>query len=162
MPPRSSTLAIAEPEAAALQPPYDQALDYAQLLRRLLGNLDGMVFRCRNDAHWTMEFVSDGCRQLTGYEPHDLVANLRTSYEQLIVAEDRVRVRESASTDAAAPERYALEYRIVRADGQTRTVNERGTAVRDAHGAAILPKSWRTAVTGGPSQPPDVTIFARA
>jgi diguanylate cyclase (GGDEF)-like protein/PAS domain S-box-containing protein len=137
MPPRSSTVACPEPEVVAAQPAYAQALDYAQLLRRLLGNLDGMVFRCRNDAHWTMEFVSDGCRQLTGYEAHDLVANLRTSYEQLIVAEDRVRVRESNASQADAPERYALEYRIVRADGEVRTVSERGTAVRDPRGAVV-------------------------
>jgi len=33
----------------------------------LMGNLPGMVFRCKNDPDWTMEFISEGCYSLTGF-----------------------------------------------------------------------------------------------
>jgi PAS domain-containing protein len=50
----------------------------------LFSNLPGMAYRCRNDGFWTMEFVSAGCRDLTGYEPDALLGNRVTSFEQII------------------------------------------------------------------------------
>ena len=50
--------------------------DTARMLKTLLGNLDGMVYRCRDDHNWTMEFISEGCRRLTGYQPDDLLHTL--------------------------------------------------------------------------------------
>src|SRR4051812_4692862 len=42
-------------------------------LDMLLSNLPGMVYRCLNDELWTMEFVSAGSEDLTGYRPEDLI-----------------------------------------------------------------------------------------
>ncbi len=36
-------------------------------LATLLSNLPGMAYRCLDDEHWTMLFVSEGARRLTGY-----------------------------------------------------------------------------------------------
>jgi hypothetical protein len=36
-----------------------------------------------------MEFVSEGCFELTGYEPSDLVQNKIVSFMELIKKEDR-------------------------------------------------------------------------
>jgi diguanylate cyclase (GGDEF)-like protein/PAS domain S-box-containing protein len=103
------------------------------MLETLLGNLDGMVYRCRDDAQWTMEFVSEGCQRLTGYTPAELLLNGRISYEELTHPEDRQRVRQAIHAAIAARERFDVEYRIRRADGVVRWVWERGIAVRDAH-----------------------------
>lgn len=111
--------------------------EYARMLRTLIGNLDGMVFRCRNDAQWTMEFVSDGCLALTGYRPEDLVGNCALGYNDVILPEDRARVRESTLLPGQLPGRYAIEYRIRRADGAIRIVGERGTPVLDEHGDVV-------------------------
>ena len=43
-------------------------------LSALFSNLPGMAYRCRNDANWTSEFVSEGARALTGYAPEDFVS----------------------------------------------------------------------------------------
>ena len=56
----------------------------ARMLRTLLGNLDGMVYRCRDDAEWTMEFVSEGTFELTGYYPADLTVTRAVTYGALI------------------------------------------------------------------------------
>ena len=103
-------------------------------LATLLGNIDGMVYRCRNDHEWTMEFVSDGCTRLTGYAPSDLLFNGRVSFQQIIHPDDRRRVREATEQAIAERRRFEIEYRIVRADGQSRWVWERGIGVFDRDG----------------------------
>jgi len=69
--------------------------EYVRMLKTLLGNVNGMVYRCRDDAEWTMEFVSEGCRKITGYESRDLMFNGRVSYESLTHAEDQLWVRQA-------------------------------------------------------------------
>ncbi|MEP1216660.1 MAG: diguanylate cyclase [Marinobacter sp.] len=100
-------------------------------LSTLMDNLPGMAYRCRYDEHWTMVFVSSGCRELTGYEPDELMNNKRVSFAELIADDDdesNLRAVESAIGNA---EPYSLEYAIVRKDGQRIWVWERGRAVED-------------------------------
>ncbi len=104
------------------------------MLQTLFGNLDAMAYRCRDDAQWTMEFVSDGCRKLTGYEPDDLLFNNRISYECITHPEDRVRVREAVHRALEHRSRYEVEYRLQHADGSVRWVVERGIGLFDNEG----------------------------
>ncbi|HEU4483867.1 MAG TPA: EAL domain-containing protein [Povalibacter sp.] len=111
--------------------------DTARMLRTLLGNLDGMIYRCRDDAAWTMEFISDGCRRLTGYDPDDLKLNNRVSYESITHPEDRARVREEISGGLTLRQRFDVEYRIFHATGETRWVWERGVGIHNPQGELI-------------------------
>lgn len=108
--------------------------EHTRMLKTLLGNLDGMVYRCRDDATWTMEFVSDGCTRLTGYHPDDLLLNNRVSYETLTHPDDRKRIRDAVQDAIAQRRRFDIEYRMVRADSKIRWVWERGTGIVDADG----------------------------
>ena len=107
------------------------------MFQTLLGNLDGMVYRCRDDADWTMEFVSEGCARLTGYAPEDLLLNGRVSYEELTHPDDRARVRDAIQPPLQQGRRFDIEYRILHADGRVRWVWERGTGVRDESGELV-------------------------
>ena len=51
-----------------------------------------MAYRCRNDPQWTMEFVSDGCSQLTGYQASELIDNRTMAYGDIIHPDDRQAV----------------------------------------------------------------------
>jgi len=104
----------------------------ARVLETLLGNLDGMVYRCRDDADWTMEFVSQGCVRVTGYAPSDLLLNNRVSYEEITHPDDRERVRAEVRAAIEERRRFDIEYRIRHASGEIRWVWEHGIGIRDA------------------------------
>jgi len=55
----------------------------------LLDNLPGMAYRCNYDRDWTMQFVSAGCFNLTGYHPESLLHNKELSFNELIAPEYR-------------------------------------------------------------------------
>jgi PAS domain S-box-containing protein len=98
-------------------------------LATLLGNLNGLVYRCRNDRDWTMEFVSEGCEALTGYPAGDLLGNRVVSYAQVIQSQDRERIWEEvqAALEKKAP--FQLSYRIRTRAGAEKWVWEQGCGV---------------------------------
>jgi diguanylate cyclase (GGDEF)-like protein/PAS domain S-box-containing protein len=108
-----------------------------RMLDTLLANMDGMVYRCRNDRHWTMEFVSEGCYRLTGYQPGELLMNNQLSYESITHPEDRAMVRRTVDEAVRQRQRFDIEYRIIRASGDSRWVWERGVGVIDASGTLL-------------------------
>jgi len=111
--------------------------EYVRMLKTLLSNVHGMVYRCRDDAAWTMEFVSEGCQRVTGYEQRDLMFNGRVSYESLTHPEDQLWVREAVREALTQNMPFDIEYRITHADGGTRWVWERGIGVHDNEGRVI-------------------------
>jgi len=108
-----------------------------RVLATLMGNLDGMVYRCQNDPDWTMEFVSEGCFNLTGYHPAELLHNDQISYEQIEHPDDRARVRDEIAAALAEKRRFQLEYRICCRDGEVKWVWERGVGIYDEAGKVV-------------------------
>ena len=91
-----------------------------RVLHTLIDNLDGMVFRGLFDRQWTMIFVSAGCHSLTGYSPQQIVRNHDISYFEITHPEDRDQVRKVLDEAVTGRQRYRVDYRIVRGDGQVR------------------------------------------
>lgn len=95
-------------------------------LSNFMANLPGMAYRCRFDDDWTMEFVSQGCLELTGYSTSELMLNSKVSYMELIHPEDKenvfVTIRESINKKTP----YQLLYRIRTKSGSEKWVWEKG------------------------------------
>jgi PAS domain S-box-containing protein len=102
----------------------------------LLNNLPGVAYRCRNDRDWTMEFISDGCRGLTGYAPEDFLSD-RITFNEVILPSYRDIVREGWERTLPNRGPFHSEYEIRTASGEDRWVLERGCGVYDDRGEVI-------------------------
>ncbi len=98
-------------------------------LNILMSNLPGMAYRCRNNAEWTMLFVSEGCQEVTGFEPDALLDNRLVAYADLVHPADRARLWTRVQEAVRAGRAFELEYRIRHADGNLRWVWEKGRSV---------------------------------
>lgn len=99
-----------------------------RMLATLLANLPGIVYRCRNDPNWTMEFLSDGCIAITGYQPSELKAN-NPPYGEIMAPQDRDRIWSEVQTALAARQPFQLVYRIRTAAGEEKWVWEQGRGI---------------------------------
>ncbi len=95
----------------------------------LLANEPALVYRCLNEPDWPMEFVNDYALELTGYPPKDLLVGGNVRYGDLIVEEDRVRVRGEVKAALRERRHFKLRYAIRRSDGAVRHVEEHGQGV---------------------------------
>ncbi len=107
-------------------------------LMTLFSNLPGMAYRCRNDQDWTMEFVSQGCYLLTGYQPEDLIGSKHRTYTEIIHPDDRQMVYEKVNAEIATGNSFELTYRIITATGKEKWVWEKGQAVPAEDGSVML------------------------
>lgn len=103
-------------------------------IETLLDKLPGMVYRCRNDQDWTMDYVSSGALALTGWTPEDLRAG-RITYNSLIHPDDRARVWDDIQYALAEERDFELVYRIRTADATIKWVWERGWEIWSETGA---------------------------
>ena len=101
-------------------------MDKERMLNALINNLDGMVYCCLNDSHWTMVYLGQGCRELTGYEASDFLTGNTITWESSTHPEYRKAVREVIDQAVITRQKFVIEYRFVRADGQIIWLCERG------------------------------------
>ncbi len=100
----------------------------------LLSNLPGLAYRCLFDRDWTMEFVSDGCLSLTGYEKEALLHNRDISFNQMILPEYREHLWMAWERAVEFHEHVYEEYRIHTADNREKWVWEQGIPIYNEAG----------------------------
>ncbi len=103
-------------------------LESARKLESFIGNLPGIAFRCKNDEHWTMEFMSQQTKKIIGYAPSELIDNNKKHFSDIIHTEDQTYIKKEIETALIKNEPYEFEYRIVRKDGKIIWVSERGSS----------------------------------
>ena len=96
------------------------------LLRSLVANIPGALYRCVWEPDWTMEWLSEEIEEISGYPATDFINNSRRTFASVIHPDDREQVERSVMEAVNAGRPFSLEYRINRRDGDVRWVLERG------------------------------------
>ena len=98
-------------------------------MQTLLANVPGMAYRCANDADWTTALLSQGCRELTGYDADELVGADGVTYGSLLDPSDRVALTEEVRVALAERRLWTVTYPITTREGVRRWVWERGVGI---------------------------------
>jgi len=96
--------------------------------RTLVTNFPGAMYRREAAPPWDMLFLSDPIENLSGYPASDFMERRRT-YASIIHPEDLRALSEALGEVVRKGTPYALEYRVLHAEGHVRWVFDRGQGV---------------------------------
>lgn len=106
-------------------------VDEEKKFRSLVSHIPGIAYRCLQDEHWTMLYISDGVENVTGYPAREFLVGGGRHFNDVIHPDDREKV---ASAVFAAERNFEIEYRVIHRDGSLRYMWESGCLVRDELG----------------------------
>ena len=104
------------------------------LLRALMVNVPGAIYRSAWHADHTLALISDEIERISGYPPENFIASAKRTIMSIVHPDDRDRVMEEVARAQAGDGAFVVDYRIVRADGDMRWVLDRGQLVRGPGG----------------------------
>lgn len=116
--------------------------------QRLIDSLPGIVFQSANDAEWSMQYLSQGCQELTGYSAQELLrGDGGITYSQITHPEDLPRVMATLRHHMKAKQPYDVEYRIQTRSGVQKWVWEKGIVMIDGAGQVVGLEGFITDIT---------------
>jgi PAS domain S-box-containing protein len=92
-------------------------------------NVPGAIYRSAWHAGHVVELISDEIERIAGYLPSNFVASTRRTMLSIVHPDDRDGLKRAVEHAAEHERSFAIEYRIVRADGEVRWVLDRGQTV---------------------------------
>ncbi len=119
-----------------------------RFLSTLISNLPGYVYRVNKEGEaWTIQYISDGVFDLSGYSPEELIKNKVLYYSMMVNEFDKSHAKGIISTALAAKKPYQINYRICTAEGKLKWVWEQGRGVYSEKGELIATEGFITDIT---------------
>ena len=105
-----------------------------QKYRDLVTNFPGAVYRCANDADWTMHYISPYIYSISGYPADDFIDNTIRSFASIIHPDDTKMVADTVSVGLEQKKPYVIDYRIIDKESNIRWVYEKGQGIYSEDG----------------------------
>lgn len=131
----------------ALQKSDEKLRESEKRMRILLSNLVGMAYVCSVEKGYPMTFVSEGARDLTGYEPEDLISHQKISYDDLVHPEDKEEIFSKIRVALNEHRPFNIQYRITTKEKNERWVFEQGRGTYDKEGILQTIEGYVTDIT---------------
>ena len=126
---RAELLARARAGLRAAQQRADDAI-----VRALMVNVPGAIYRSAWHANFTLELISDEIERISGYPAANFIASKKRTLWSILHPDDKPKIQAALNEARDDGEPFGLEYRIIRADGEVRWVLDRGQLVSGSGG----------------------------
>lgn len=104
----------------------------------LVSNLPGFIYRCANDKNWTMHFISDNCKNITGYSQNDFIKNNKVTFNEIIHPDYQKTIWEKWQIILKDKTFFEFEYPIITKTGKLKWVWERGKGIYSNNGKLLF------------------------
>ncbi|MBN2523892.1 MAG: PAS domain S-box protein [Bacteroidales bacterium] len=131
-------------------------------LFNILNNLQGMAYKCKNDEYWTMEYISAGCKTLTGYNVDELIDSKSLPFNEIIHPDYRNKVWNKVQKALHQKKQYSIEYKIITKDKKEKWVMDRGSANFDDKGNVMDLEGLLTDITRLKETEQELIILSKA
>ncbi|OQW32638.1 MAG: hypothetical protein A4E19_04545 [Nitrospira sp. SG-bin1] len=116
-------------------------------LATLIGNLPGYVYRCRNDRDWTLQYISEGVFDLTGYTVEEYLSQKTVTCGEKTHPDDGEQVWKEVQAALERRRPFEMTYRILTKSGEVKWVWERGEGIYAPDGTLSYLEGFVTDVT---------------
>ena len=106
----------------------------SEVYKSVFQNAKGFVFRCKNDAEYTMEVMDGRVESICGHPIGDVLNNHKISWVKLMSPLDSDNVVAEIDLAIDRKEPWDVVYRITHKKGHEAWVRERGSAIFDEDG----------------------------
>ena len=115
---------ITEKKSAELQLAQSE-----QKFRTLAENIPGVIYLCRNDEMFSMVYLSNGVKDITGYDAEEFISG-KVNFTNLYHPDDREYIFREFALAMENRTQFHLRYRIRHRDGEWRWLDEVGAGVQ--------------------------------
>jgi PAS domain S-box-containing protein len=129
-----------------------ESAERRRIMRRtetMMSNLPGMVYQCLHDPpDFTFTFVSEGCRQLIGYTPEELIGNSALKFFDMVHPDDVAALEKINAETLSVGLPLETTFRMIMKDGTIKWIWERSRVVEmNPDGSPYLLEGFYTDIT---------------
>ncbi|MCP4460981.1 MAG: PAS domain S-box protein [Cytophagales bacterium] len=111
----------------------DRLVESEEKFKALAENLPGLIYLTTNDDEYSMTFINDDVKRVTGYSKEDFLTGMMTIVS-LIHADDLEHNIKKLKTAINNDKTFALEYRLQKKSGEWIWVKDTGVGIKDSDG----------------------------